>query len=209
MEGPLLASELAWLMQMGSVGAKVDDDVKVPATRLAVGSNLVHRGRINLLANEGKLRLLALGVEPVSAVAAGHGGDGRLARVVWRRGAREEVSPGAFLVARVVGEEVVEQARRRLAYACDVSMQRVMGDDAAAVPGAMAAAACGEQQCGACGTGPVGDTRGRGGTNSARQPLPEWRGSSQAKLDNMGVQVRVGLCWCSGAVERLEDEYQA
>jgi hypothetical protein len=98
-----------------AIATGVDRDVYVPATLLAVRGDFEGGRELSIRARVGQARLLVLGEQGVPAVALRDGGDGRFGRVVLRRRARQQVAASALLVARVVGEEVLEQPRRCLA----------------------------------------------------------------------------------------------
>lgn len=140
-ERVVVAAVAAGRVPGGVVCAEVDDDVNVPAAFGAVRGDLVDGGRARGLAHARQLRLLALGEERVSAVAGGHGGEGGLGAVEGRRGGSQQVAASALFVAGVVGKEVLQQARRCLAWASRSAGAEGGVGGVGGVPGAMAAAA--------------------------------------------------------------------
>ena len=87
-----------------SVVARVDPQVEVPATLLAVGGDLADGCAVL-----GQHALLVFQLQFMATVAIRNSGLWGGTRVVVRRGTREKVPLGGVFVAWVVREKVVEQ----------------------------------------------------------------------------------------------------
>jgi hypothetical protein len=165
--------------------AEVDKDVEVPAALGAVRGDLVEGGGRGVVARDGQLALLVFAHEGVSAVAVRDGGDGGGVWAVFGGRGGEQVAAGTLFVAGVVGEEVLEQARGRLACGRDKPWLAERRDQAHGDR-------TGRHGCDGRGSGVA-----NGGQMVERREMGE--GSSSAgSAGNAGNAGRQGRAWASG-----------
>jgi hypothetical protein len=161
---------------------EVDKDVEVPAALGAVRGDLVEGGGRGVVARDGQLALLVFAHEGVSAVAVRDGGDGGGVWAVFGGRGGEQVAAGTLFVAGVVGEEVLEQARGRLACRRDRPWLAERLDQARG------------DRTGRHGCDGRGQWSGQRGQMVERREMGE--GSSSA--GNAGNAGRQGRAWTSG-----------
>ena len=95
--------------------ATVDKKVEMPTTFGAERGNTMDGALGDVQVCLGQFALLLLELQIMAAVLVGNGRSGRGRRIeVWRRGG-EQVTASELLVARIVGEEVLQEEGRCLA----------------------------------------------------------------------------------------------